>query len=547
MAESSAEQPAPDREPERELKPWVKVTGLVLAAAAVVGLNYAMFRLGYDQGAGEQKEVHRAESVDVNALAVANLTHLLQSTTADDAALLDMARNHARYLSWIADDNVRLEAEWLLATELLARKLTDEDAARMMAAMFTRAPQDGAVWPRRAAIVAEAMADAGRRDLAMHYYRYAATRYAHLGKSAEGCAMLRELAMQLALCDAPAEQVIPRLESMLAETEALGDEGKNLACNIMAYLAKLHADSGRPEDAKRIYATLAGKVDEAFAREYAVAAVCCAQALVEMGDKDRAVSLIAAAEPALRQHAQFAELLASAECLVARIKADAGKYREAFVLLCRAECVAMGRVDAKSDFWPCLYDQRGWINLLLEFDEAALADFRQALQRELPETQAQSLEGAGRACKRLGRHDEGIQYLTRCEQLLSKSAPPQPAVPGRVIYLLAGLYDEKHDTATAAATYQRAVDLLLPVAGTDEQAASLCADALRSAAYSWAELGRREEALAAWSALNGLPGISEEMRREATDHLPAAAQPAQEAAAAGPARSSAPAKRRRKS
>ena len=110
MAESRAEQPAPEGEPERELKPWVKVTGLVLAAAAVVGLNYAMFRLGYDQGAGEQKEVHRAESVDVNALAVANLTHLLQSTTADDAALLDMARNHARYLSWIADDNVRLEA-----------------------------------------------------------------------------------------------------------------------------------------------------------------------------------------------------------------------------------------------------------------------------------------------------------------------------------------------------------------------------------------------------------------------------------------------------
>ena len=106
---SSPDQHAPQRErndDQMEFKPVVKYAAIGLAVAAWLGVEYATYRVGFSNGYVEG--VNSGEvSETVNVIAVDNLRHFMQISTADEASLLETVRNRETTLAWITEPSVR--------------------------------------------------------------------------------------------------------------------------------------------------------------------------------------------------------------------------------------------------------------------------------------------------------------------------------------------------------------------------------------------------------------------------------------------------------
>lgn len=173
-----------------EFKPVVKYAAIVLAVAALLGVEYATYRFGFSSGYVEG--VNSGEvSASVNVMAVDNLRHFMQVSTADDAALLETVRNRESSLAWINDASVRKEAEWTLAQTLVTRGLTIE-AHDMLQQLLPTVEECDEVWLRRALLVARALADEKHYKEAEVYYAYVTSVYKRDKKQAELVSLLSE-------------------------------------------------------------------------------------------------------------------------------------------------------------------------------------------------------------------------------------------------------------------------------------------------------------------------------------------------------------------
>lgn len=514
-----SEQPQSVREEELseedlEFKPVVKYTAIGLALVALLGVEYATYQLGFNQGFhdGVNSEI---VSEAVNTAAVENLTHFMQAATADDATLLAAVRDRATGLAWIKNEQVRREAEWTLAMALINRRKAPE-ATELLESLFSAAPAEE-LWTNRAVISARAMADAGKTETALHYYRYAAAAYGKLGRSREQLGMYSEIAgLVAAPTDNPQEQ-LPKLEELLKDVDALGEAGKPLRADLLAHIGRIHRAHGRRDEALRCFEQALTAADLSKTPAMAAAAVSMGSALLEKGDSERAAQLLRDGVSRLGEHPGDAAYLAAALRDLARIETEQGNADNALALLYRAEGAAMGRLNDDSVYWLCLYDQRGWIQLTKGAYEAALVDFARALeQKNAPEElRALPLEGAGICCLHLGRSAEAVKYLQECVLLRTRHFADDKAAFGRVYLRLARSYDLGGSTREAADTYGLAM-ANLPCEGGEN---SDFFQATLARAYALSQLKDWGAAIQAWNALRPLADKGGSYAREIVEQF----------------------------
>ncbi len=486
-------------EDDLEFKPIVKYAAIGLGLVALLGVEYATYRLGFSQGFNKGV-TSGIVSEAVNDAAVENLTHFMQAATADDATLLAAVRDRVTGLAWIKNEQVHREAEWTLAMALIDRRKV-ADAVELLESLFRNAPADE-LWTNRAVIVARAMADADKTEPALHYYRYAAAAYAKLGRSREQLEMYSEIAGLVATPTDNPEEQLSKLKLLLKDVDALGETGKPLRADLLAHIGRIHRAHGRRDEALHCFEQALAGADLSKTPALAAAAVSMGSALLEKGDTERAAQLLRDGVSRLGEHPGDAAYLAAALRDLARIETEQGNTDYALALLYRAEAAAADRLEDNSPYWLCLYEQRAWIHYIKGAHEAALADFTRALaQTDVPEElRAQPLEGAGSCCLQLGRTDEAVKYLQECIRLRTCHFAADKASLGRVYLTLADSYDHIGSSREAADTYALAIANLPRQA--DEKSDYFRAALAR--AYAFSQIQDWNSAIQAWNFLRPL-------------------------------------------
>ncbi len=523
------------------LRPAVKYAGLALLVALLLGAEYATYRSGYASGFRDGTSSGEVDAA-VNAAAVANLTRFMQAASADDATLLASIANRERELSWIRDPDVRREAEWTLAQSALDRGLGAE-ASQLLASLFRSAPSD-APWARRALAVARAMSAENHVRDALAYYRFAASRFA-ASQDAEGqLTALNEMAVLLAASSSGSEETISALDALQDEAAGLGEAGRLLRADILAYMGRQYRDRGDKTAALRCFEEALDGTDPSKV-SLASAAVCYGQALLARGrdgDAARAEKLLREGVSRLGDSPADVTYLVTALRDLARLEQERGESDAALALLYRAEGAATNRIQPQSSFWVCLYDQRGWVNFVKGAHEAALADFRKALACQAHDSMLlQPLEGAGRCAIVLGDAASAVRDLGRAAELRATLAPQDATALGRVQLLLGQAQDMQGDASAAAEAYGKAADLL--AADASKEAAENRLAALMGRAYALSQLEQWQEAAALWESLQPLAAGNANRETEVEQQLAFCRNQGADAPAAGAQPAATPATR----
>lgn len=493
-----------------EFKPAVKYVGLGLAVLLLAGVEYATYSVGYDRGYGEAISSGTVQE-KVNAAAVENLTHFMQMAVSGDKELINTVKNHEKALEWIREPSVRMEAEWTLAQALIDRDLVAE-GTEMLAALIPAAPPTE-LWARRATLVAGSFAKAGQEDAALAYYRLAAGIYAALEQPERQIAVLAEMVELLAASPAPVEEVIATLDALQQEVASLGATAKGLRSTILAYMGSLHRRCGDRESSLRCFEQALADMPADKMPALVGAAVSYGMALMEKGDTDKAEKLLRDSVSRLADSPVEIAFQVSAMRELARLEQERGNTEQALGLLYRAEGAAAGRIPADNPFWPCLFDQRGWINFVKQLYDSALTDFAKALQRtEQPDLLAQPLEGSGRCCLAMGKSEEAIQHLTRAVELRRQYMPAAKAELGRVCLLLGQAYDMDGRNPDAIEAYEQSCTLL-PADSSDLHFARM------SLAYAYSQAGRWSDAYPLWDSLQSVYAEDSARRAEVQAQL----------------------------
>lgn len=496
--------PAPAEEDylsgEWEYKPAVKYAAAGLLAAAAIGLGCSLYWLGHRQGFAEGVESDLV-SEKLNAAASSNLTRFMQLASADDAELQALAADPDKELAWVKDPAIRLEAEWQLAAVLMKRGMLSS-AETLLNGLFA-SEQPGEQWAHRAAEVGDAYLAARNPQEAAAWYARAAQSFAALGRSAEQAAALQHYFA--ALCATP-QGCSPRALNDLEQQVATGEDTRPLRTAVRLRLALMyHARGQMKETADALLritdellpgGTPAAKLSPA---EQIVAGI----ALAEEGKNEAALSLLTKGEEALGHDLSDAPCRLEALRRIASVTMQlTGNVNAALALLNRAEGVAEFVLPPDHDFWACLAEQRGWLQLLAQDEEAALASFLRAAETPRDIAVAmQALEGAGRCRLALNKAAEAEKNLTRCAELRRKHAPADKAGLGRVTLLLAQAQDHQGQTEAAAASYGKAAELL-EQAGAPESANYLTS--LLGRGYALVQLKQWPEAQQIWEKIQPL-------------------------------------------
>ena len=494
-----------------EMRPWVKYAAIGLGLAVLVAVEVATYKVGYGRGyadataSGEVKE-------KVNAAAVENLHHFMQVASMSDAQLDGMVINYERELAWIREPAVRDEAEWMLVATMADRGRVA--AALPLAHQLFKRVGMTEVWARRESLVARHAAAAGLRDEALAYYRGAADRFKTAGAVASRVTMYAEMVELLASVAGEKEAVL--LNQLQQEMADLGVPGQEIRSHVLAYLGNICRSKGQNEKALQYFEQALQGVDISKSPAVASAAVCYGAALLEKGEIEQAERLLRDGASRLGDSPNDAAFLVVALRDLARLEQDRGKQDKALALLYRAEGAADGRINQKSPFWLCLFDQRGWVHFSRGDFEYALSDFSQAVACDAhEELLIQPLEGAGRCCIALGKADEALAHLRRCVQLRQKKMPQDEAALGRVNLLLGQACDMAGDVAAAAAAYAQAIEKLPePTPDNDDKMY-----AMMGRAYALTQLKQWTDAAAVWSRIIELSANDKARLHEAKAQL----------------------------
>lgn len=509
--------PAPaEEEGDLEYKPVVVYTAAGLLACAALGLLASFYWLGHRQGfaAGIASE---QVAEQLNRSAAENLNRFMQLRTADDAELQTLAAAPEAAFAWIRDASIRREAQWQLACILLTRGMEDS-AEPLLKALFAEAPQD-VLWARRAAETGDALLSARSAQEAAAWYRRAADIFAAQNRSAENLTALEHYFT--ALGATPQGFARPEAaESMLKET-ANRPEARALRAALRLHLALLYRGRGDEAAATAAFRSVTDSLcpgGTPAADLSPAEQVVAGTAFAEQGKPDAALPLLMQGEAKLGHETTDAlwRLMALRRIASARMQ-QSGDVNAALSLLHRAEGLADHLLPAEHAFHACLAEQRGWLLLLSQDEEAALASFTRAA--EAPHdavTAMQAMEGAGRCLLALNRADEAAAMLQRCATLRSKQAPADKAGAGRVSLLLAQSLDHKGQTEEAAEMYGNAAQLLTE-AGAAEAANLLTA--LLGRGYALEQLRRWNEGREVWERITPLVKDTPDRREEARTHL----------------------------
>lgn len=501
---------------ELEFKPAVVYTAAGLLACAALGLLASFYWLGHRQGyaAGIASE---QVSEQLNRTAAENLNRFLQLNTADDAELQALAAAPDAGMAWIRDAAIRREAQWQLACILLSRGMADS-AEPLLSALFTEAPQE-VLWARRAAETGDALLSARSAQDAAAWYRRAADAFAALNRPAENLTALEHYFA--ALGATPQGFARPEAaEQLLKETENR-PEARALRAALRLHLGLQYRGRGDEAAASAAFRSVTDTLAPGgtpAADLSAAEQICCGTAMAEQGNAAAALPLLMQGETQLGHETADAlwRLMALRRAASARMQ-QSGDINGALALLNRAEGLAEHLLPAEHAFHACLAEQRGWLLLLSQDEEAALASFTRAAETPFDAVTAmQAMEGAGRCLLALNRAEEAELVLQRCAVLRGKQAPSDKAGAGRVSLLLAQSMDHRGKTAEAAEMYGKAAQLLAD-AGAEEAANLLTA--LLGRGYALEQLRRWDEGRQVWERITPLVKDTPDRREEARTHL----------------------------
>ncbi len=488
-------------EDDLELKPWVKPAAYIgVGGLLILGMGFWTFHLGHSQGYAEGVASGKVAEA-VNAKAVENLTRFMQAAAADDATLESMAADTNASLAWIKDGRIRLEAEWLLAETLLERGMT-EPAVRLLAKIFPNVPQQP-LWVSRAMQAAESLAAAHDRGAARAYFRYAADTYAALGDNAGRVSALGNiLAIEMAESGS-SEETAAGLDALMEELAPLGDSAVPYLAAIQVGMGQRCREKGAMQEADAHFSAVLNSVKEKTATP--AAKVCLGVAAMEKGETDRAEKLLTDGLASLGHELQNVpcRILALRSLATIAQNRPHGTGR-ALSYLNQAAGEAEFNLSADNTFWPLLYDQRGWLYLVCEEDEAAAReDFARALSlTKEPAFRIQPLEGAARCAVLRSDAKAATALLDECLILRRSYAAADKASEGRVLLQLAQAKNLNGYSAAVAAAYAQAAACLEALPDADSR------DNLMTALWGQAsccmEIKQWAEAAAVWRRLKGM-------------------------------------------
>ncbi len=503
-----------DDEANLEFRPVVKYTVIGILLALLVGIEYATYEGGYSHGYRDAATSGEVQA-SINNAAVQNLRHFMQLASADDDTLLSSIANRDSTLAWIREPSVRLEAEWLLAQSVLDRG-KGADVTDFIAELFRSAPATE-VWARRCLLAARVLAATADAPSALETYRCAIERFASLGIADTRLVAMNELGSLLAsLSD---ETAMTSLDALQKEASGLGEAGRLLRADILAYMGLRYREHGDQVASMRCFEEALAGVDIEEVPALAAASVCYGLALIEKGDTQHAEALLREGINRLGDSPSDVSYLVSGLRALARLEQERGAADAALALLYRAEGVATNRVPADNNFWGCLYDQRGWVNLLKGAHEAALNDFRSAIDRPgvAEDVLLQSLEGAGRCCIILGDADNAVLYLSKSAELRENVAAHDVSSLGCVYLQLGQAQDMRGESASAAAAYERSSELLASSDKAEDKENRVAA--LMGRSYALGQLGQWKEAAALWEQVQPLVAGDSPRETEARNQL----------------------------
>ena len=504
---------AADEEPELEYRPFVKYTGLGLAALLVLGSGYATYALGYRQGYDSGISSGQVESA-VNSAAVQSVSHLLQASVSDDATLQRMAADTDKALGWINDAAVRREAEWFVVCALLQRNMPKE-ADSLLRKLLGLAPSE-VIWARRASLAAELLYACGAAETAAAYYRDAVNIARKCSAVPEQVAAMESLAAVLINAGANGEKVNAELNAILREASSLGDSALTVRAIIITHEGERLRDSGKAGDSHRCFETLLKQLPQNTENLSAAASVCFGVAAKECGQNEQA-------EPLLQRGIQntgitlqdtLCRLLALRH--LADLAQNRGESAVALGLLNQAEGLATGRVAAHEPFWNCLFVQKGWL-LFVDGDKtAAAAQFNRALgNNPNPVTAVQALEGAGR-CVLDTNAEEASKRFSECVELRRSHFAGDSESLGRITLLHAHARDAVNMPEQAAELYAKAAEYLT---GDSPEVTENRRMALLGHAHALFRAEKWEAALAAWEKVLPLLNDKPELLEEASSRV----------------------------
>ena len=504
--EKSAEPSAPLEEEELEFRPWVKWCGVGLAGAASVGLFLATYFIGFAQGedAGfQQATTSGLVEKSLNEAASRNVLNFMRLASATDEHLLQAAADVNAAFSWVRDAEVRMEAEWYLTQALFSRG-HHEEALAVLAPLFQRVT-GGVEWAHRALESGNHLVNIGQFDAARPHFEQAALLFTENKQPGWRYEALGQL-IALEACAPQADTAA--LEALLPELKADDEETRQLRSMALVHIGTMLRSRGENEAAM-------GKFREALAAVENLrtvrpeGAVSRGVAMLELGDAAGAEPMLRMAESNPGGSLSDAAIRVLALRYLAVIEQQRGHNVTALAMLHRAQGVAEGRVKSSNAFWPCLYDQRGWIHYMVQNYQTALLDFNAAMAvTQEPTLLMQPQEGAARCYLELGKTAEAQPLLENSLNLRRQYTPGDKNALGRLNLLLGQLYDQQGKNPEAEAAYRIAVESLTTDA-PDEQENRLAA--LLGHAYVLTELERWAEAYAAWEQV--LPMVQEQFDR----------------------------------
>lgn len=508
--EKSAEPSAPvEEEEELVFRPWVKWCGVGLACAASLGFFLATYYIGYSQGedAGFAAGISSGQvERSLNDAAARNVLSFMRLSAAPDEHLLQVASDVDAAFGWVTSPEVRLEAEWCLAHALLARN-RHEAAMAVLSPLFQRVPRS-IDWAHRALDSGNLLIGGAQYQPAEKYFKFAASVFAENKQPGWQQEALGQLIALAAFASADGSAALAALESLLEELQADDEGTRQLRSMALVHMGSLHRCAGRKAEAEQKFREALAAVEN-LRTVRPEGAVSRGAAYLELGDA-------AAAEPMLRiAESNAGQSLSdvASRVLALRYLAVLEQRREhhvtALAMLHRAQGMAEGRIQSGNAFWPCLYDQRGWMHYMVQNYQTALQDFNAALAAtNEPSLQMQPQEGAGRCYLELGKTAEAQPLLENCLKLRQQHTPDDKNALGRLNLLLGQLYDQQGNTAAAEAAYRVAVEKL---SGEEPDELANRLTALLGHAYVLTDLQRWAEAYAAWEKV--LPLVQEQFDR----------------------------------
>lgn len=501
----------PEPEPEYEFKPFVKWIAVGVLAVLIIGIEIGAYRIGvshgFEQGQQEPSALTQAKS---DAKAVLNLKHFLKCAAADDATLRRLVANRKQELAWIHEKNLLREVEWMLGSTMIQRGKVVESRSLLDELFPSVGSEPDRVWTHRIEMAADAESKQGSASRALKGYSQAAAHYARLGLVRDELRCLNHEVELLTKEDDP-HALVDALKKLYQRAGELGEAGRSLQVNTLAHLGRIFRAQGDISGSNKYFELAVKEWKGEKNQKLASARICLGEALLESGRQEEAAKLIEQGVADCSAVGSEAEYLMSGLRSLARLAVERGDLDAALAFLYRAEGVAHANLPEHSPYWPCLFDQRGWVLLQKGVPELALADFTRAVSSDAePSALAQSCEGIGRASIELGRAKEAAMSLEKALRLREEHFAGDFASKARVARLLGMACDMQNDTEGSIRAYRRGL-VDLSRLGTDAHSA-LKVDLLMGLGYAYSERKQWELARDCWEQV--LPLLSEERRRE---------------------------------